>query len=1537
LKVSYALKSALGKEMDFVRNVLLVLCISLLGANVASARGFFDVYQEGPARASSSHDTSKGSIVQSPSRRLAANDASSTNYYGAPYILRNTYNADGSYDSVAAAANAWWAGYRLYWNAEYGYLGPLEQSCSYTIALSTPSDSNSGYAAGFILGGYCGGGNPTYATAYPYAPGKNNGPPCTCAGDPIDLGTGNEYRDDEDASLSSLGFHRYYNSHPSVASSHVGANWRHSFDRSLEFLNGGTSSNSVATVFRPDGVQVVFTLQSSTWTTDPDVSDRLTSQTDGSGNITGWTYFDSATRNQESYDANGFLLSITTPNGQSTTLTYSNTSTPSNVAPAAGLLLTVTDPRGRTLNFTYNAQATIATVTLPDGGVLNYAYDTSNHLVTVTYPDTKTRQYVYNESTLTGGNNLPNSLTGDIDETNTRLTSISYDAEGRATQSVLPGSVELTQVAYNSDSTTTVTYPTGAQTTLGFIVPNGSVHANSVSAPCGADCGQPNAAATFDANGYVASTTDFNGNLTKTTYDTNGLLDQQIDASGSASQRTITTIWDTTQRVPLTRSVTDANGVVKSLSSWVYNTRGQPWAECEMDPAVSGAASYTCSNTGTVPVGVRRTTYTYCESVNAKCPLIGLMLTSTGPRTDLIQTTTYSYYTTSSATNCGTPGSACYRAGDLKTIKDPLGHVTTIASYDGAGRITRITNANGVKTDSTYSPRGWLLTHIFGGATTTLTYTAYGAVQTVKDPDGHLTTYGYDTAHRLTDITDAVGNTIHYTLDAAGNKTAEQTFNSSKVAVKSLARSFNTLGQLTAITDGLKQTVFNASYSDSYDADGNLAHTADALGTQQKLGYDALNRLVNTIENYNGSDPATQNSTTALTFDALDRTTNVQDPTSLNTGYSFDGLSNRTALNSPDTGNSTDTFDAAGNRLTHTDAKDILATSTYDALNRLKGTTYADTSANVSYTYDEANSVTGCSTSSPIGRLTRVIENTVTTVFCYDARGNVLQKSQTASGFIDVTQYAFTAGDRLKTLIAPDGTVTTYARDTDGRVSSITVKTSGASSASNIATAITWMPFGPVKSYKLGNGQTVTRTYDANYRVTDVTSPALALHFALDATGNITALGAAAGANPATETYHYDPLYHLKDATESSGTALESYTYNSTGDRLSKAAGGLAVGAYLYTSGTHQLHSVGNATRANDVNGNTTGDVIGGNTYGFAYNSRNRLSLAQNNGATVGVYTYNARGQRIGKEPSASQPMAERYAYDENNGLIGEYGTTNRDYIWLGNVPVAVIDNTTNGSVTTSVVNYVHADGLNTPRAVTNSAGTVIWQWAYQGNPFGEQQPTSTAGYVLNLRYPGQYFDAETGTDYNLFRTYEPATGRYLQSDPIGLSGGVSTFAYVGGDPLSYTDPLGLRYVDVYIWDAEGSSVGHVMVTEDGSQQVILSQFPANGMPIGQNMTKSFGDTMAAEGRPADSVWRIDVPNDNAFDQAAAHERGLSHWSWDPSKSSTQCSIAASRSLRAGGVGLTSITDGTLMPGFFGNNIQKNQSNPGNDIKKISP
>ncbi|WP_266169719.1 RHS repeat-associated core domain-containing protein [Dyella subtropica] len=828
------------------------------------------------------------------------------------------------------------------------------------------------------------------------------------------------------------------------------------------------------------------------------------------------------------------------------------------------------------------------------------------------------------------------------------------------------------------------------------------------------------------------------------------------------------------------------------MIQWVYSSMGQTLARCEIDPAL--ASSYTCAPTGVVPAGVRRWTYTYCTAVDStQCPIIGLLLSVTGPRTDLTQTATYSYYLSSSAVSCGTPGAACYQAGDLHTVTDALGHVTTIASYDGAGRITRLTDTNCVNTDLTYTPRGWLASRSVGGAIMRFTYTPYGAVASITDPDNVTVSTTYDAAHRLTRVTDALGNYIQYTLDAAGNKTAEQVYDSSGTLRKSLSRTYNTLGQLTGLTDGLSHTVFNASFTDSYDANGNLVHTADALGIQRKQGYDGLNRLVSTLDNYSGTDSATQNTQSVFAYDARDQLLGVGDPDGLNTTYDYDGLSNPKAVHSPDTGTTAYVVDAVGNRTQQTDAKGNVSTSSYDALNRRLATTYTDPTLNVSYTYDEANSVTGCSSSSPVGRLTRVIENAVTTVFCYDARGNVIQKRQAQATQTDVTQYSYTLGDRLGSVIAPSTTATQYTRDGAGRITTVTVTPPG-TSAGTAVSGITYLPFGPIASYTLGNGQTVTRSYDANYVLTDVTSPALNLHFARDAMGNPTALGSAPGANPATESYGYDPLYRLTGVNNASGAAIEAYTYSKTGDRLSKTASGLATGTYGYQSGTHWLTSIGTSARSYDANGNTTGSAAGGDTWGYGYNGRNRMTVVQRNGQTVASYSYNALGQRIAKSVTFPQAVSQRFAYDESSQLIGEYGSASRDYIWLDNVPVAVVDTTG----TTSTVSYVHADGLNTPRAITDATGAVIWQWAYQGNPFGEQQPTSSNGYTFNLRFPGQYYDLESGQYYNQQRDYDPFTGRYRQSDPIGQRGGRNTYAYVDSDPLGGVDPLGLRKVILF-------------------------------------------------------------------------------------------------------------------------------------------
>jgi len=99
---------------------------------------------------------------------------------------------------------------------------------------------------------------------------------------------------------------------------------------------------------------------------------------------------------------------------------------------------------------------------------------------------------------------------------------------------------------------------------------------------------------------------------------------------------------------------------------------------------------------------------------------------------------------------------------------------------------------------------------------------------------------------------------------------------------------------------------------------------------------------------------------------------------------------------------------------------------------------------------------------------------------------------------------------------------------------------------------------------------------------------------------------------------------------------------------------------------------------------------------------------------------------------------------------------------------------------------------VGSPRAVTSSTGMVLWQWTYAGSPFGEKTPASSNGYTLNLRFPGQYFDAESGLNFNAHRDFETAAGRYQQSDPLGVDAGGSTYGYVAGNPLSFSDQQGL-------------------------------------------------------------------------------------------------------------------------------------------------
>ncbi|MCG7923069.1 MAG: DUF6531 domain-containing protein [Candidatus Thiodiazotropha lotti] len=255
----------------------------------------------------------------------------------------------------------------------------------------------------------------------------------------------------------------------------------------------------------------------------------------------------------EQYDSEGKLNSSTNSNGQTTLFTYDED----------GHLHRVIGYFGDTLTYSYDATGRLASINTPDGD-LNYGYDAENRLISVTYPDNRTRQYHYEDS------RFPNHLTGITDENGDRYATWAYDAEGRAILSKHAGNAERIEFTYNPDGTTTVTDAAGAERIYHFTVQQGRMKVDHIEGDRCTTCSSGDIQAyTYDSNGFIASKTDWNGNITTYTRDVQGRELSRTEASGTPQARIITTTWDATLNKPLT--VTEP----EQLTEYTYDTEGR--------------------------------------------------------------------------------------------------------------------------------------------------------------------------------------------------------------------------------------------------------------------------------------------------------------------------------------------------------------------------------------------------------------------------------------------------------------------------------------------------------------------------------------------------------------------------------------------------------------------------------------------------------------------------------------------------------------------------------------------------------------------------------------------------------------------------------------------------------------------------------------------------------------------------------------------------------------------------------------------------
>ena len=247
---------------------------------------------------------------------------------------------------------------------------------------------------------------------------------------------------------------------------------------------------------------------------------------------------------------------------------------------------------------------------------------------------------------------------------------------------------------------------------------------------------------------------------------------------------------------------------------------------------------------------------------------------------------------------------------------------------------------------------------------------------------------------------------------------------------------------------------------------------------------------------------------------------------------------------------------------------------------------------------------------------------------------------------------------------------------------------------------------------------------------------------------------------------------------------------------------------------------------------------------------------------------------------SGAEQQGIAYMYDEEGNLLSETGTGganstgSKQYIYLptasGPMPIAVIiDGKPYGIV---------SDHLNTPRHLIDSKGQVVWQWAYSA--FGDEQPTQLANRFadpeltpnagttgaspieFNLRYPGQYFDKESGLFYNMRRSYDKNSGRYTQPDPIGLDGGWNRFAYVDSNPLSFVDPEGLQKgmprkpTELSVLEGGGGGYGG-----GGLSRPSLPSCPPNMSPSGAGRQGALNEAKRQSGIPTSQQPAQVLPN----------------------------------------------------------------------------
>ncbi|ALO36201.1 hypothetical protein CMT41_16785 [Colwellia sp. MT41] len=1221
----------------------------------------------------------------------------------------------------------------------------------------------------WINGGGGGGGGGGSYTPPPSGGGGSYTPPTTppvensCAGNPVLIASGKKYQHSVDHTSSNgwLNIERFY-SQTQNRTGMLGSKWQTNHDLSISIQKNSLGEAAYATLYRANGSSI--NLFYSTTTTNWHYLDGRVALFNFVNDAQLWI-FQSDKGITENYTLEGKISSQFNVQRQGIFYRYQDNK-----------LVQINSTGGKSLNITYNEQELVAAISVEG---VEYQYTYSNNLLSsVTQADGTRYQYYYEDERYNG------ALTR-IDINNINYARWQYDDQARAMFSEHAGGAERTEFTYHDNESTTVKNSLGKETTYHFTTINGKKLPTFIEGHESGACYAANKAYSYDIFGNQDKITDWQGNITDFDFNSRGLLEQKTVAFGTANAQTTHYQWHNQYPLPLSKTTDHTT---------TYYQYDENFRLIEK--------STTANNTGEV----RSWAYSYILHDNGNIK----QSTSNGPKSG-DQDVVIRLYN---------------EQGYLLKVSNALGHHQKYGNYNALGKAGYKISINGVKTTFKYDNKGRLIESKVkdknkGNQKTKFSYNSLNQLIETTAANGAKTYYHYNDAYQNTGHTNALGDEIRFTLDAAGNvveKTDikdEQAWTFSEGCSADNDDDYNQDNEnelaCSASEKLVQETLFdtniNKSYdalsritqvnrggdivgSFSYDANNNLVSAIDGEGKVTRYEYDSLNRKI--------AETGADNQTTYFQYNQQNLITRITDARGNSTTYNYNDFAELIELNSPDSGISTFSYNEAGNKLSHTRADGTTLTFSYDILGRITQTNHNENTL-YKYSYDQCKNGTG--------KLCQLNDLSGKTSYRYHKTGALKSKEITLANSQYKLSYKYNTQGLVRQISYPSGLKINYRYNELGEV--IKVKANDETLVSNIA----YKSFGAIKFWTFGNGQQRAIQYTNKQRISRILATNVQdLRYQYDRANNIISL----------ENLRYDRINNfaydvLNRLTVIAGNEFASYQYDSLGNRLTEERFANSD-QYLLAADSNRLLSVSNTNGERVFSYDVNGNIVTDNTTNinkanvnknsvnkaFIYNAENRMVKSTVNGKST-YYQYNAHGKRVSK--TLDDGTVIHYIYGIAGQLLAESnnGNISKEYIYLNDQLVALYNNKGNNRKGKSKKNsskhqykhkkshkemlYVHTDHLGRPEIVTDKHQNTVWQ--ANNKAFDREVIRDDIGN-LNIGFPGQYWDEEKQSWYNGFRDYDATIGRYLQSDPIGVNGGINTYNYVLSNPLTFVDILGL-------------------------------------------------------------------------------------------------------------------------------------------------